>query len=119
MECSPIYRMQFLVKDQSSQMNKNFYRILLYTGVDEESKMEESNHRGDGDQEKQGGTSSCFFKDVEPCNLYHHDNEEKRKKLEQQVSILTTFNVWVDAILQRYENYFLIRDTEITMNFNA
>lgn len=30
-KASFIYRMQLLVKDQASQLNKNFYRILLYS----------------------------------------------------------------------------------------
>jgi hypothetical protein len=60
-------------------MNKNFYRILLYS--DEEDK----------------GTK--FFRGIEPCNLYK--DEEKRKMMERYVKILTTFNVWVDAIVSR------------------
>lgn len=30
-----MYRMQLLVKDQASQLNKNFYRILLYSYKEE------------------------------------------------------------------------------------
>ena len=52
-ECKLIYKVQFLVKDQSSQMNKNFYRILLYS--DEEAKGEN------------------FFNGIKPCNLYKNE----------------------------------------------
>lgn len=92
-ECQLIYRIQFLVKDSSSQMNKNFYRILLY------SDTEEKGHN--------------FFNGVKPCNLYK--NEEALRSLEKQVKILGKFNVWVDAILERQNTFFMIRDTEIKM----
>ncbi len=49
-ETKLIYRMQMLVKDSSSQMNKNFYRILLYSFED-----------GKGEE---------FFNNIKPCNLY-------------------------------------------------
>jgi hypothetical protein len=52
---------QFLVKDSSSQLNKNFYRILLYSFEDEKG--------------------ADFFSGVKPCNLYH--NEEALKKIEK------------------------------------
>ena len=49
-----IYQMQMLVKDTASQLNKNFYRVLLY-----------SFEAGYGDD---------FF-GMKPVNLWHHDNE--------------------------------------------
>jgi hypothetical protein len=30
-----VWQIQFLVKDQASMLNKNFYRVLLYSGVDD------------------------------------------------------------------------------------
>ena len=46
-----MYRMQLLVKDQPSMLNKNFYRILLYA------------------HDKEYGED--FFREpVTPCNLY-------------------------------------------------
>mmetsp|Transcript_12948 Transcript_12948/g.12832 ORF Transcript_12948/g.12832 Transcript_12948/m.12832 type:complete len:81 (+) Transcript_12948:1371-1613(+) len=80
-------------------MNKNFYRLLLYS------------------DEPEKGTN--FFNGVRPCNLYHQSNQEQKRLLEKQVKVLTTFNVWVDAVIQRYENYFMIRDTEIKMKFSV
>jgi hypothetical protein len=89
--------MQLLVKDQSSQMNKNFYRILLYSF------------------DKPYGQD--FFKQpVTPCNLYAKENEDKLGSLRQQLNNLTRFNVWCDAILERQNNFFLIRDTRIKDN---
>lgn len=86
-----IYRMQMLVKDASSSMNKNFYRILLYTY-----------------DESKGGN---FFNGVPPTNLYK--NKEALENIERHVKSLTKFNVWVDAIVERQGAYFIIRDTKI------
>mmetsp|Transcript_4467 Transcript_4467/g.7632 ORF Transcript_4467/g.7632 Transcript_4467/m.7632 type:complete len:93 (+) Transcript_4467:1220-1498(+) len=89
-----MYRMQLLVKDHSSQLNKNFYRILLYS------------------YDKAYGQD--FFKGpVTPCNLYAKENEEQLNSLKLQLANLIRFNVWCDAILERQNNYFLIRDTKI------
>ena len=52
-ECQLIFCMQLLVKDPPSQINKNFYRVLLY-----------SYEEGMGDK---------FF-NMEPVNLWHKDN---------------------------------------------
>jgi len=54
--------MQMLVKDSSSQMTKNFYRILLFSGVSE----------SDADE----GSVSNFFPGMpggKPCNLYKNE----------------------------------------------
>lgn len=84
--------MQMLVKDASSQMNKNFYRILLYSFDD---------RRG-----------ADFFQNVaKPVNLYH--NEEALSAIERQIKAMVKFNVWVDAIIERQSTYFVIRDTRI------
>ena len=93
-ECQFMYRIQFLVKDQASQLNKNFYRILLYSYDEPYGKD--------------------FFKQpVEPCNLYAKSNEEKLTALKSQLNNMIRFNVWCDAILERQNNFFLIRDTKI------
>jgi hypothetical protein len=34
-ETKLVYKMQMLVKDSSSQMTKNFYRLILFSGLDE------------------------------------------------------------------------------------
>ena len=74
--------MQMLVKDQASQLNKNFYRILLYAHDDAYGKN--------------------FFEDpVKPCNLYSEENKEVLDSLKSQIKNLTRFNVWCDAILER------------------
>lgn len=85
-----IFKMQMLVKDASSSMNKNFYRILLYTYQDK---------------------GSDFFNGMKPQNLYK--NPEALETIERHVKSLTKFNVWVDAIVERQGAYFIIRDTKI------
>lgn len=81
-----IYRMQLLVKDQASQLNKNFYRILLY-----------AYDRPYGQEffQSQDG------KVLEPCNLYSDKNAEKLNHLKHQLNNMCRFNVWCDAILER------------------
>jgi hypothetical protein len=37
MDTKLVYKMQMLVKDSSSQMTKNFYRLILFSGLDEEA----------------------------------------------------------------------------------
>jgi hypothetical protein len=55
-----------------------------------------------------------FFKSpVEPCNLYAEENEEKLDSLKSQLANLTRFNVWCDAVLERQNNFFVLRDTRI------
>ena len=41
------------------------------------------------------------------------ENEEKLNALKHQLNNMTRFNVWCDAILERQNNFFLIRDTKI------
>eukprot|EP00347_Sterkiella_histriomuscorum_P019882 403339949 len=95
-ECKLIYKMQMLVKDSSSQMNKNFYRILLCS-------FEE-------------GKGHDFFTNVKPCNLYQ--NPQALELIERQLKAMTKFNVWIDAIIERQGSYFLIRDTKISQMIN-
>ena len=52
-ETKLVYKMQMLVKDSSSQMTKNFYRLILFSGVEE--------------------SETNFFTGMpgnKPCNLY-------------------------------------------------
>jgi hypothetical protein len=91
-ECKLVYRMQMLVKDSSSQLNKNFYRILLY-----------SYEEGKGD---------TFFTGLEkPVNLYH--NKEALEIVDKHVRNMQRYNVWIDAVVERQGTFFVIRDTQI------
>ena len=45
--------------------------------------------------------------------MYAKANEDKLDALKQQLHNMTRFNVWCDAIVERQNNYFLIRDTKI------
>lgn len=84
-----IFQVQFLVKDASTQLNNNTYRILLYT---------------------QDGLGANFF-NVKADNL--HKNADARKKLEEAADHLTKFNSYVDAVVERRNGYYLIKDTKL------
>jgi Telomeric single stranded DNA binding POT1/CDC13 len=84
-----IFQVQFLVKDASTQLNNNTYKILLYT---------------------QDGLGANFF-NVKADNL--HKNEAARKKLEEASELLTRFNSYVDAVVERRNGYYLIKDTKL------
>ena len=75
-----IFCMQLLVKDPPSQINKNFYRVLLY-----------SYEEGMGDK---------FF-NMEPVNLWHKANQTSLEKIQFYVQAMTRFNVWIEAVLER------------------
>jgi hypothetical protein len=81
------HRMQFLAKDVSTQMNNNVYRILLYT------------HEGLG--------SNFFGKASRDAGA--------TKKLTAQVANMTRFNSWVDAVVERRNGYFFIKDTRMVL----
>ena len=86
--------MQLITKDQCSQTNKNFYRVLLYS------------HGPEYGQD--------FFKEpMTPCNLYAKENEKKLEAFEKQLRNLVRFNVWCHTILERKNSYFVIRNTKI------
>jgi hypothetical protein len=85
-----IFQVQFLVKDASTQLNNNTYRILLYT---------------------HDGLGANFFGGVKADNLYK--NNDARKKLEEYSDMLTKFNSWVDAVVERRNGFYFIKDTKI------
>ena len=86
--------MQMLVKDTASQLNKNFYRVLLYS-------FEE-------------GYSHDFF-GMEPKNLYH--DEMALGDIKRYLGMMTRFNVWIHAVLERKNQFFVIKDTKIKSEF--
>jgi hypothetical protein len=53
--CSPIYMIQMVCKDDASALNKNFYRVMLYSYAPEMGYF-------------------FFGKDLLPCNLYLEEN---------------------------------------------
>lgn len=82
-----IYQVQFLVKGGSS--SNSHYRVLLYT------------HDGLGKE---------FF-GVNATNL--HSSAKDAKALEGHTANLTKFNSWVDAIVERRNGYYFIKDTKL------
>ncbi len=85
-----IYQVQFLVKDVSTQFNNNTYRVLLYT---------------------HDGLGANFF-NTPADNLY--TNDKSRKRLEEYSALLTRFNSWVDAVVERRNGFYFIKDTRIS-----
>jgi len=83
-----IYQVQFLVKDVSTQFNNNTYRVLLYT---------------------HDGLGANFF-NTPADNLY--SNDKARKKIEEYNGLLTKFNSWVDAVLERKNGFYFIKETK-------
>lgn len=93
-----VYKMQMLVKDASSQMNKNFYRLLLFSGIT--------------DSDDEDKSVAGFFAGVpKPVNLYK--NEEQLQIIEKHVRLMLRYNVWIDALIERKGTFFLLRDTKI------
>ena len=68
--------------------NANAYRILNYS------------HEGLG--------ANFFGKAV---NL--HTDNAARARLEKQFATLTKFNVWVDAVVERRNGWYYIKDTKL------
>jgi len=85
-----VHRMQFLAKDVSTQFNNNVYRILLYS------------HEGLG---------SNFL--GRAANL--HKDAGALKRVREQVATLTRFNSWVDAVVERRNGYYFIKDTRMVL----
>ena len=84
-----IYQVQFLAKDVSTQFNNNVYRILLYT------------HEGLG---------ANFFPQ-KPSNL--HSDRAASNRLQNSFNLLTRFNSWVDAVVERRNGFYFIKDTKV------
>ena len=60
-----------------------------------------------------------FSAPVKPCNMYAKENAEVLDALKLQLKNLTRFNVWCDALLERQNNFFVIRDTKVRDLKNA
>jgi hypothetical protein len=84
-----IYQVQFLVKDVSTQSNNNVYRVLLYT------------HEGLG---------ANFFP-VKPTDL--SKDKSACDKVGKSFELLTRYNSWVDAVVERRHGYYFIKDTKM------
>lgn len=84
-----IYQVQFLAKDNSTQFNNNVYRILLYT------------HEGLG----------ANFLPQKAANL--HSDSKAAGKVKDCFEQLTKFNSWVDAVVERRNGHYFIKDTKM------
>ena len=83
-----IWQVALTVKDASSLSNANQYRILNYS------------HEGLG---------ADFF--GKASNL--HSDAASRGKFEKSCANLLKFNVWVDAIVERRNGWYYIKDTKL------
>ena len=79
-----------MVKDVSTQFNNNHYRVLLYT---------------------HDGLGANFFNGVQADNL--HSNAGAKKKMDDYSEMLTKFNSWVEAVVERRNGFYFIKDTKI------
>jgi len=86
---------QLLVKDISTQFNSNYYRVLVYT------------HDGLGKE---------FFGGAAPANL--HKDAAAKKKIDEYAEQLTKFNSWVDAVVERKNGFYFIKDTKLIFWFS-
>lgn len=84
-----IYQVQFLAKDVSTQFNNNVYRVLLYT------------HEGLG---------ANFFPQ-KASNLWSDNKAANR--VQGSFDLLTRFNSWVDAVVERRNGFYFIKDTKL------
>jgi len=84
-----IYQVQFLAKDVSTQHDNNAYKILLYT------------HEGLG---------ANFFSQ-KAANL--HSDNKAAGKVADAFKNLKRFNSWVDAVVERRNGYYFIKDTRM------
>jgi hypothetical protein len=78
-----------MAKDVSTQFNNNVYRILLYT------------HEGLG---------ANFFPQ-KATNL--HSDSKAAGKVKESFDQLLRFNSWVDAVVERRNGYYFIKDTRM------
>ncbi len=83
-----IWQVSLLCKDASTAANNNKYRVLVQT------------HEGLG---------AHFF--GKPANLY--SDAAALKRTEKQVAALTKFNTFVDAVVEKRNNMWLIKDTKL------
>ena len=52
-----------------------------------------------------------FFRGQKPENM--HKNPEARKKLEEYAQMMIRFNTWVDAVVERRNGWYVIKDTKL------
>ena len=83
-----VWNIQLNVKDASTLSNANQYRILNYS------------HEGLG---------AAFL--GKPANLY--SDAAALKRVQKAVENLMKFNVWVDAIVERRNGWYYIKDTKL------
>ena len=92
---TPYYQVQLNCKDISTQSNSKIYKFFLFS--------DSPNSKEDPAQ--------MFFKGIAPDNL--HKNVDARKKLEEISANLKKFNMWVDAVVERRNGFYFIRDTKL------
>lgn len=83
-----VWNVQLLVKDASTLSNTSTYKVLNYS------------HEGLG---------AAFF--GKPTNLW--SDKAGFKKFEAAVTNLLKFNVWVDAVVERRNGWYYIKDTKL------
>ena len=88
------YHLQLNCKDISTQSNSKVYKIFLFS-----------------DTSSKEDPAQTFLKGIAPENL--HKNAETRKKLEEIGTALKKFNTWVDAVVERRNGFYFIKDAKL------
>jgi len=83
-----VWQVSLLCKDASTASNSNKYRVLV---------------------QSHDGLGAAFF--GKAANL--HSDAASLKKTEKQVATLTKFNTFVDAVVEKRNNMWLIKDTKL------
>jgi hypothetical protein len=86
------WQFQFLVKDATTQVNKNLYKVIVYSGIKDYC-------------------LDFFGKDVKPCDL--SKDEATFERVKKHFENLLGFNVWCDALLTKIGEYFVMKDTQL------
>lgn len=74
----PIYRMIFLVKDDSTMGADRVYKVHFYS---------------------YDGCAEQFFKGVKPTNFYR--DTKSLEKIKTYINLLSRFNIYLDVIIRR------------------
>lgn len=93
---NPQFFVQMLCKDVSTSSNSNVYKLQVCSNSDDWVP-----------------TCNEFFRGLKPDNLFK--NAESRKKLEECSQAMTRFNSWIEAVVERKNGWYFVKDTKLTI----
>jgi hypothetical protein len=92
-DCDLSYKITLLTKDTSTLRNKYCYKILLFS------------RPGEGED---------FFKGIKPCNLYR--DEEALETIEKYLKLMTKFNIYVDGVVRKVNDWCILHNTTVNVD---